>query len=126
MNKVNFRYYHEETKNWSINTGFLICKEGPDGVNNFKKAFNHILNFEFCRLYSTSFSSATLLMLRYISPIKIHIEEFLHRPIFLNKHTKLVSCSLFLLWPIQNYFRPIYLIRELRRFLQPGLISMTF
>ena len=34
--------------NWS---DFLICKEGPDDVNNFTKTFAHILNFDFYRLY---------------------------------------------------------------------------
>ena len=33
-----------------FNTGFLICKEGPD-VKNFTKSFAHILNYEFYRLY---------------------------------------------------------------------------
>ena len=33
-----------------FNTGFPICKEGPD-VNNFTKSFAHILNYEFYRLY---------------------------------------------------------------------------
>ena len=28
---------------WFLNTGFVICKEGPDDVNNFTKSFAHIL-----------------------------------------------------------------------------------
>ena len=53
---------------------------------------------------------STQLMLAYISPITTYIEEFLDQSIFLSQHTKL----------------QIYLIRELCRFLQPRLISMTF
>ena len=28
---------------WFLNTGFVICKEGPNDVNNFTKSFAHIL-----------------------------------------------------------------------------------
>ena len=41
----------ESCSNWSFNTGFLICKEGSDDVNNFTKIFAHILNFKFHCLY---------------------------------------------------------------------------
>ena len=32
----------ESCSDRSFNTGFLICKEGLDDVNNFMKSFSHI------------------------------------------------------------------------------------
>ena len=67
-------------------------------------------------------------MLDYISSITNYVEEFLDRPIFINQYPKLDFCSnnLFSLQPTQKYLRQIYLTEELWRFLQPGLISMTY
>ena len=83
MNKVTIMKYYdkngkESCSNWLFNTGFLICKEGRDDVNNFTKTFALILNWVF-------------------SPV-LHSEDFLvnyflDRTIFINQHTKLVFWS---------------------------------
>ena len=67
-------------------------------------------------------------MLGYASLITNYIEEFLDRQIFINQYTKLVFCSNnpFFIVTHPKYLRQIYLMRELGRFLQPGLISMTY
>ena len=72
-------------------------------------------------------------MLGYISPtITSSIEEFLDQPIFLNPQTKLDFCSNnpYFCVPSKNVsdkFTSMVGIKDLCRFLQPGLISsMTF
>ena len=98
-----------------------ISNEEPDDVNIFTKSFSHILNSEFHHPYYTLqiflFSYLIQLMLGYISPIiTAWIAVFLDQPIFRVSNPKISQRRLRLID-----------IRDLYRFLQPGLISsMTF
>ena len=124
-NKGKELYFH-----WPFNLGFHFWKEESDYVNIFTKSFAHILNYEFYRLYSIleivliSYSINAWL---HFTNNNLHIEEFFDRPIFLNPHTKLDFCSNNpLCVPPKSIQDKFTLIRELCRFLQPGLISYDF
>ena len=114
----------ESCSNWLFNTGFFIFKEGPDDVSNFTKSFAHILNYEFYRLYYI----VKIVLAKYsINAWLLFTNNSLHRISWSTHFYKPIhQTSILLDEHSERYFRQIYLIRELSRFLQPGLISMNF